>query len=62
MTEKRFTALGSTHLRDNETDKEFYAPCEWDLLDLLNELHDENGQLRKEIMWWKYKYGEDLND
>lgn len=41
MTEKRFTALGSTHLRDNETGKEFYAPCEWDLLELLNELNNK---------------------
>ena len=48
MTEKRFTALGDTHLKDNETGKEFYAPCEWDLLDLLNALNDENQKLRND--------------
>ena len=49
MTEnkKRFIALGSTHLKDTETGEEFYAPCEWELLDLLNALHEENEALKQ---------------
>lgn len=35
--------------------------CE-DIVDLLNKLSDENELLKKEIMWWKYRCGEDLND
>ena len=44
MENKRFRFSGNTHILDTETDKKFYAPCEDDLLDLLNSLSDENEQ------------------
>ena len=43
MTEKRFSMKGSTILENNE---EITA---WDCCDLLNELHEENEQLKKEV-------------
>lgn len=47
MTEKRFSMKGSTILENNE---EITA---WDCCDLLNELHEENEQLQKELEDWK---------
>lgn len=44
MTEKRFTMKGSTIL---ECGEEITA---WDCCDLLNELHEENEQLKKRLM------------
>ena len=32
------------------------------IVDKLNSLVNENEQLKKELTWWKYKCGEDLND
>ena len=32
-----------------------------DVVDLLNELNDENQLLKKEILWWKYRCGEDIS-
>jgi hypothetical protein len=43
MTKKRFSMKGSTILENNE---EITA---WDCCDLLNELHEENEQLKKEV-------------
>ena len=39
---------GDTHIIDTKTNEEYYAPCETELLDLLNSLHEENEQLKKE--------------
>ena len=36
MSEQRFIQLGDTHIKDTITGKEFYAPCEYDLLEILN--------------------------
>ena len=56
MSEKRFVQLGDTHIKDTITGEEWYAPCEYSLLDLLNEqqatiskLEEENKKLRKEL-------------
>ena len=46
---KRFRFNGDTHILDTETNKQFYAPSENELLDLLNSLSDENGQLKQEL-------------
>ena len=51
---KRFIELGSTHIKDNSTGDEYYAPCEHKLCDLLNELSEENEQLKKEVESWKF--------
>lgn len=45
---KRFVMGGDTHIIDTKTNEEYYAPCETELLDLLNELSDENKTLKKE--------------
>ena len=34
----RFIQLGDTHIQDTKTGEEYYAPCEEDLIDLLNDL------------------------
>ena len=47
MTEKRFSMKGSTILENNE---EITA---WDCCDLLNELSDENEQLKGEVAHYK---------
>ena len=43
---KRFVMGGDTHIIDTKTNEEYYAPCETELLDLLNELHEGNMDLR----------------
>ena len=54
MTEnKRFIPLGTTHIKDRKTNEEFYAPCEWELLDLLNEQEKTIQQLKGEIAHYK---------
>ena len=49
MTEKRFIPLGTTHIKDRKTNDEFYAPCEWELLDLLNEQEQQITELTEEL-------------
>lgn len=44
---KQFVKGGDTHIINTLTGEEYYAPCEWGLLELLNELSEENGQLKK---------------
>lgn len=47
MTEKRFTEIVSTQkVIDNQTGREYYCLIDDELLDLLNELHEENMMLR----------------
>ena len=43
---KRFVMGGDTHIIDTKTNEEYYAPCETELLDLLNELHEETQLLK----------------
>ena len=45
MTEKRFVKLKDTHIGDQKTGHEFYAPGEDELIDLLKELNEENYKL-----------------
>lgn len=47
---KRFVMGGDTHIIDTKTNEEYYAPCETELLDLLNSLYEENEQLKSDIM------------
>lgn len=49
MSEKRFIQLGDTHIKDTVTGEEWYAPCETTLMDLLNELVEENEQLKQKL-------------
>ena len=76
MSEKRFVQLGDTSIKDTLTGEEWYAPCEYSLLDLLNEqeatirkLQDlcgesdyENAKLRQEIKELKAKLREKEED
>ena len=55
---KRFRFNGDTHILDTETNKEFYAPSENELLDCLNALSDENEQLKYNLS----AYMVDLNN
>ena len=53
MTDKRFTETVSTGIvTDNMTGKEFNCDMRIDdeLLDLLNELHEENKSLKRRLM------------
>lgn len=43
---KRFVMGGDTHIIDTKTNEEYYAPCETELLDFLNEFYEENMDLR----------------
>ena len=45
MGEKRFEMRGDTHILDSKTSEEYYAPCEWGLVNLLNNLAEECGRL-----------------
>ena len=47
---KRFVMGGDTHIIDTKTNEEYYAPCETELLDLLNSLHEENEIKNVELM------------
>ena len=49
MMSKRFVMGGDTHIIDTKTNEEHYAPCETELLDLLNELYDENERLKNKL-------------
>ena len=50
MTEKRFIYLDyKDAVKDNQTGKEYHTWYEDNLLDLLNELNDENAQLKSTI-------------
>ena len=48
MSEKRFVQLGDTTIKDTLTGEEWYAPCEYSLLDLLNEQDNRIEQLDAE--------------
>ena len=41
---------GDTHIIDTKTNEEYYAPCETELLDLLNSLHEENEIKNEELI------------
>lgn len=54
---KRFVMGGDTHIIDTKNNEEYYAPCETELLDLLNdqqatiiELKDDKNHLYKAII------------
>ena len=47
---KRFVMGGDTHIIDTKTNEEYYAPCETELLDLLNSLHEENEIKNEELI------------
>ena len=49
MSEKRFEMKGDTHIFDSQTSEEYYAPSEYELVDLLNSLQEENEQLKQEL-------------
>lgn len=50
MTQKRFTEIISIQkVIDNQTGKEYDCLIDDDLLKLLNELHEENEELKKQI-------------
>jgi len=48
MSEKRFEMKGDTHIFDSQTSEEYYAPSEYELVDLLNSLSEE-------ISYWKHR-------
>ena len=49
MTDKRFTEIVSTQkVIDNLTGNEYHCLIDNELLELLNELHEENQRLKKE--------------
>lgn len=43
---ERFVQLGDTHILDTLKNEKYYAPCENELIDLLNYLYEENEQLK----------------
>ena len=49
MMKKRFEMKGDTHIFDSQTSEEYYAPSEYELVDLLNSLQEENEQLKQEL-------------
>ena len=51
MTKKRFTTNNGVFYTDNETGWEFQSYGE--VVELLNELADENEQLKQEVTHWK---------
>ena len=72
-SEKRFKQVVNG-VKDTRTGRTLTHPLEFTLkLNEINELYDyvfdrneelekENEKLKKELTWWKYKCGEDLND
>ena len=65
MSEKRFVQLGDTHIKDTITGEEWYAPCEYSLLDLLNEQQSIIEQLQEEnkgLKHWKKRIIDYLTD
>ena len=53
MTEKRFkwdSALGKVYDYDKPIADTFESYCEWELVDLLNELSEENEQLKQSFI------------
>lgn len=50
---KRFVMGGDTHILDTKTNEEYYAPCETELLDLLNEQQTEITELKEAIDYLK---------
>ena len=65
MIQKRFTEIVSTQkVIDNLTNNEYHCLIDDDLLKLLNELHEENEQLKKDVEYWKQvasQYNNELN-
>lgn len=66
MTGKRFTYDSKTVsiLKDGEfwLDGNVDTACNHsEICNELNKLAEENEQLRKEILWWKYRCGEDIS-
>lgn len=69
MTVKRFELTKSDikdfRIYDYEKEDAYFIDCDKHtgecLTDLLNELVDENEELKKEILWWKYRCGEDIS-
>ena len=58
MSEKRFVQVGDTSIKDTLTGERYYAPCEDDLLDLLNEQQATITELERKVK--KYaKIGEE---
>ena len=53
-TNKRFTKC-CPKIRDYDEEMSCTEVC-----DLLNDLYEENQLLKKEILWWKYRCGEDI--
>ena len=46
---KQFVKGGDTHIINTLTGEEYYAPCEWGLLELLNNQQDEIQQLKEKL-------------
>lgn len=48
-SKKQFIKGGGTHIINTLTGEEYYAPCEWGLLELLNNQQDEIQQLKEKL-------------
>lgn len=46
---KQFVKGGDTHIINTLTGEDYYAPCEWGLLELLNNQQDEIQQLKEKL-------------
>lgn len=46
---KQFVKGGDTHIVNTLTGEEYYAPCEWGLLELLNNQQDKIQQLKERL-------------
>lgn len=46
---KQFVKGGDTHIINTLTGEEYYAPCEWGLLELLNNQQEEIQQLNEKL-------------